>query len=209
CPQYIQSREIEALPGLGSPAEPRQIEHGERLDEAACQLIREADTFFIATAYGDRKDGLQFGADASHRGGRPGFVRVDGHGALIFPDFQGNNHFNTLGNIELNGRAGLMFIDFDNGDLLYLTGRATVVWESEDIEAFAGAMRFVRIEPTQWRRVRHSLPLRFHFDSYAPVLEQLGSWEDVDKHSDTRRVEAPLLTGDDRDNPGVGDQLSA
>ncbi|MFT4769434.1 MAG: ferredoxin-NADP reductase [Glaciecola sp.] len=194
CPQYIQSREIEALPGLASPAEPRQIDQGENLDEAARQLIREADTLFIATAYGDRQDGPQLGADVSHRGGRPGFVRVDDNGALIFPDFTGNNHFNTLGNIELTGRAGLMFIDFDSGDLLYLTGRATIIWESEDIEAFAGAQRFVRIEPTQWRRVSKSLPLRFHFDSYAPLLEQLGSWEDVDKRREELKSEGAWQT---------------
>src|SRR3546814_14766932 len=67
------------------------------------------------------------GADVSHRGGRPGFVRVtedDGRSVLTIPDFSGNQFFNTLGNIAINPRAGLLFVDFATGDLLTLTGRS-------------------------------------------------------------------------------------
>jgi predicted pyridoxine 5'-phosphate oxidase superfamily flavin-nucleotide-binding protein len=52
----------------------------------------------------------------SHRGGRPGFVRIDGDDTLTVPDFNGNRFFNTLGNLAVHPRAGLLFIDFDNGD---------------------------------------------------------------------------------------------
>ncbi|MFT7289105.1 MAG: ferredoxin-NADP reductase [Halieaceae bacterium] len=179
CPQYIQARSVEPRPSLANPAAARPVSSGTSLDDQARALIRGADTFFIGTSHGDGSEGPHTGADASHRGGKPGFVHVDGN-TLSFPDFSGNNHFNTLGNIELNGRAGLMFMDFDSGDLLYLTGRAEIVWDDPTIQDFAGAQRFVRIEVQEWRRVADSLPIRFHFGSYSPSLEALGSWEAVD-----------------------------
>ena len=64
---------------------------------------------------------MTHGVDVSHRGGKPGFVRIDDDKTLTFPDFSGNYHFNTMGNILLNPLAGLLFIDFEQGDLLYLT----------------------------------------------------------------------------------------
>lgn len=55
----------------------------------------------------------------SSRGGKPGFVRIDGDRALISPDFVVNFHSNTIGNLLLNLHAGLLFVDFDPGNLLY------------------------------------------------------------------------------------------
>ena len=65
--------------------------------------------------------GAAYGADISHRGGRPGFVRVDGD-VLTIPDFRGNRYFNTLGNLIAEPRASLLFVDFETGDLLQLQG---------------------------------------------------------------------------------------
>jgi hypothetical protein len=58
--------------------------------------------------------GAAFGADISHRGGLPGFVRVQGD-ELTIPDFRGNRYFNTLGNLIAEPRASLLFIDFEKG----------------------------------------------------------------------------------------------
>ena len=63
--------------------------------------------------------------DVSHRGGNPGFVRIEGN-VLTIPDFAGNLHFNTLGNFLLHPRAGLVFIDFETGDMLQVSGRTAV-----------------------------------------------------------------------------------
>ena len=52
-------------------------------------------------------------------------VRIDDARTLTFPDYTGNAYFNTLGNISRNPRAGLLFIDFSNGDLLFLTGSSS------------------------------------------------------------------------------------
>jgi predicted pyridoxine 5'-phosphate oxidase superfamily flavin-nucleotide-binding protein len=102
----------------------------ERLTPELAKRIREADTLFIATGHrGDGKDST-FGMDASHRGGEPGFVRVEGDRLLVIPDYAGNNHFNTIGNLVMDPRAGLLFVDFESGGLLQLTGRTEIDWDS-------------------------------------------------------------------------------
>lgn len=186
CPAFIQSREVTAdLPTPDSPTRVTQHE-GHILDDVGRSMITEADTFFIASAYGNGRDGAHYGADASHRGGKPGFVRVE-ENTLTFPDFSGNNHFNTLGNIELTGRAGLLFVDFATGELLYLTGDAEILWDDPAIADFEGAQRFVAIHVRQWRRVGGSLPLHFRFIDESPALDGLGSWEAVAKQAVERR----------------------
>jgi uncharacterized protein len=72
----------------------------------------------IATAYQAESAGSASGVDVSHRGGKLGFVRIDDDRTLTIPDFGGNNHFNTFGNLELNPHTGLVFVDFDRGDLM-------------------------------------------------------------------------------------------
>ncbi len=182
CPQYIQTREMEILPGIANPQQEKDTESGDRLDEKAKSLIKLSDTFFIATAYRDNqartgKDNPAFGADVSHRGGKPGFVRIEDDQTLIFPDFTGNFIFNTLGNILVNPKAGLLFIDFETRDLLYLTGHAEIIWEGDEVNNFLAAERFIRFYVKAWRRVSESLPIKFQFGEYSPILKNTGSWE--------------------------------
>jgi predicted pyridoxine 5'-phosphate oxidase superfamily flavin-nucleotide-binding protein len=108
-------------------------------------VIRSADTFFIASA----SDGV----DVSHRGGPPGFVHVDGD-TLTWPDYSGNNMFNTLGNLVRAPRAGLVFPDFTTGGLRSLTGTTTIVWEPERMIRFRidAALHLPRRLPARWTR---------------------------------------------------------
>lgn len=181
CPQYIQARQpgwIEA-----SSASPEAL--GNTLSEAAGALIRRSDTLFIATASAQARgnDGAN-GVDVSHRGGRPGFVRVDVDEAtsrttLTLPDFRGNFMFNTLGNIVANPRAGMVFFDPANGDVLQLTGSAQIVWDGPEVESFEGAQRLLRvhIDDARWRP--GALPLRWSEAQLAPQLAATGTWEEV------------------------------
>ena len=173
CPQYIQTREGRIA--QDSQRAPK-IERSDRFDARTGELITQADTLFIATAYADDHGAPSRGADVSHRGGRPGFVRVEDDRTLVFPDFSGNNHFNTVGNLLLNPKAGLLFVDFATGELVYLTGAAELVWEGEEVQAFAGAERLIRVRASEVIRVTGGLPLRFQFGDYSPTLEQTGSW---------------------------------
>ncbi len=138
CPRYIQLREPRLeLPG----SEPRAPVPASRLQGEAAELVRRADTLFIASQALQGQAGG--GADASHRGGRPGFVQVDATGQrLAWADFPGNRYFNTLGNLLLEPRAGLVFPDFETGDLVHVAGRAEVLGP-EHAAALGGAERGV------------------------------------------------------------------
>ena len=172
CPQYIQLRQHLLPASQQLPAvEAEQLDH---LDEPARQMIAGADTFFVAS-YVTLEDG-QLAVDVSHRGGQAGFVRVEGN-RLSIPDFAGNLHFNTLGNLLLNPQAGLLFIDFATGDLLQLSGRTELTLEGEEIRAFQGAERLWHVEVEQVVRRRGALALRWDFQSYSPNSLMTGSWE--------------------------------
>jgi ferredoxin-NADP reductase len=99
--------------------------------------------------------------DASHRGGQPGFVRVEGERHLVFPDYAGNSHYNTIGNLVMDPRAGLLFVDFERGGLLQLTGRVRIDWDSAELERFPGARRLVHFELDEAVELEQALPLRW------------------------------------------------
>jgi len=177
CPKYIQAREPVYVEQALSAAGP-VVHESAQLDDAARRIISQADTLFIATAYaGDRAQaGRAGGVDVSHRGGKPGFVRVEADGTLTVPDFVGNYFFNTLGNLVVNPRAGLLFVDFDNGDLLYVAVTADIIWDGPEVDSFAGAQRLMRFKVESMRLVESSLPLRWGESELSPVLEATGAW---------------------------------
>ena len=180
CPQYIQQRVVAASrvePGEGvSTPVPTPVESFDHLDEAAQAAIERADTFFVASRSRAGR-GSAYGADISHRGGLPGFVRVDGD-VLTIPDFRGNRYFNTLGNLTAEPRASLVLVDFETGDLLQLQGFAEVDWKATATEQIAGAERLWRFRVARgWRRKAGS-PLRWSFVEYARTTLQTGLWRD-------------------------------
>ncbi|TXL73483.1 flavin-nucleotide-binding protein [Vineibacter terrae] len=173
CPQYIQTRTSDLTADIDHPDTARPLSQFDSLDCATRDLIATADTLFIASSF---HDGTAGSIDVSHRGGKPGFVRVDDERTLVVPDFAGNSYFNTYGNLLINPRAGLLFVDFDDGDLVYLTGTTEIVWEGEEVRRFTGAQRLLRFRLTEGRRVAGALPLRWTFGDYSPVLARTGSW---------------------------------
>jgi uncharacterized protein len=174
CPQYIQARMFEFVEPASIAA--KGIEPIGTFSTAERAMIAAADTFFIATAYQAASAGVASGVDVSHRGGKPGFVRIDADRTLTIPDFSGNLHFNTFGNLALNPLAGLLFIDFAQGDLLYLTGHAEVIWDGPEIGAYAGAERLLRFHLDRGYRVTGSLPLRGSEPIFSPHLDHTGHW---------------------------------
>lgn len=180
CPQYIQTRDMTFVREPAVPADVG-IESFTELDESAAHLIRGADTLFVAS-YNDRDDVRDTGGvDANHRGGRPGFVKVEGN-TLTIPDYVGNFAFNTLGNFLLNPKAGLLFIDFDSGDLLQLTGTVELLWDKTDeIEAFRGAERAWRFHLHHGRRLKNASPLRWTYGQESPNSRLTGDWDEAAK----------------------------
>ncbi|MCZ6641229.1 MAG: pyridoxamine 5'-phosphate oxidase family protein [Gammaproteobacteria bacterium] len=188
CPKYIQARSVEFGSVLDSLGEERVVHQMDRLDERSREIIAQADHFFIATNYSADDEDIAQGTDASHRGGKPGFVRIDDDTTLTFPDFTGNYHFNTLGNIQQNPVAGLLFIDFVTRDLLYVACAAEVLWEGDELTAFTGAEQLVRFTVKQVRLVENALPLSFSLIDYSPFIEQTGSWEAVAERQAAREI---------------------
>lgn len=174
CPQYIQSRAVSSAPSQPGNAEPLAA-----LDGEARSVISLADTFFVASR-SRPESGAAGGADISHRGGRPGFILVEGD-TLTIPDFRGNRYFNTLGNLLGEPRGSLLFIDFERGDLLQLQGMAEIDWSDKATGLIEGAQRLWRFHVVRgWRR-RAASPLRWAFVGYAPTTERTGVWNEKDR----------------------------
>jgi predicted pyridoxine 5'-phosphate oxidase superfamily flavin-nucleotide-binding protein len=122
CPKYIQRRHLRVSdePPQANP----EIVSGDVLDPERQALISRADTMFVASRHPTR------GADASHRGGEPGFLEIRDECSIRVPEYAGNGLYNTLGNLIVSSQAGLAVVDFDAGRVLQLSGFATVVLEA-------------------------------------------------------------------------------
>ncbi|WP_239002906.1 FAD-binding oxidoreductase [Rhodovastum atsumiense] len=175
CPRYIQLRDV-SFARDPAAAFTGTVEDMPAPDAAARAMIEAADTFFVAS-YADRGDRRQ--VDVSHRGGKAGFVRVAEDGTLTIPDFDGNLFFATLGNIWLNGKAGLVFVDFGTGDVLQMTGDAEVILESPEIAAFQGAERLWTFRAHRVVRRQGALALRWAFreDGWSSASLMTGDWQ--------------------------------
>jgi predicted pyridoxine 5'-phosphate oxidase superfamily flavin-nucleotide-binding protein len=151
CPKYIHAREPRAYPERApQPA----VREERRLSDDARALIASSDTLFIATASAERLAPNELvteggaGVDVSHRGGRVGFVEIvrgEKGDELRIPDYAGNSMFNTLGNLLVWPRAGLLFLDFTEGHVLELAATASLRSDDAELERFPGALRLLTL----------------------------------------------------------------
>lgn len=185
CPQYIQLREYTRVDEPSGGRRDSTV-----LDADTIAMIEQADTFFVAS-YVEHENG-QRSVDVSHRGGRPGFVRVEGN-RLTIPDYAGNLHFNTLGNLLVNPVAGLLFVDFITGNVLQLCGRADVILDSPLITAFEGAERIWTLEVQQVVVRPAAISLRWAFHEYAPTSLMTGTWAEAEQRLQQRERQRQWL----------------
>ncbi len=172
CPKYIQARN--ERPQLCSKPVPK-CRMASYLGDNEVSFIAEADTFFIASRSAQlAQDDSSQGLDVSHRGGRPGFVRVNSKNELCFPDYSGNLLFNTLCNLEVDARAGLLFIDFQSGRMLHIIGRAKICWDVPETMRSAGVERLIFFDIERLVNRDHAFPHSFDFISYSPHLGAEG-----------------------------------
>jgi len=174
CPKYIQRRSLSLDQQLSSqPLGP--VISGSQLSAKQHALINRADSLFVASASPiETESGLAntelsaHGADASYRGGFPGFIEVKGQ-TLRIPDYKGNSMFNTLGNIEIYPRAGIAIIDFENHQILHLSGTAKVLWNQHDPTGqSAGTKRFWELDVTHWQETPIPHSVNWQFFDYSP-----------------------------------------
>jgi hypothetical protein len=105
--------------------------------------IEGAPFFFLATSSPDGR------CDCSFKGGGPGLIRILDEKCFVFPDFDGNGAFMSLGNILLNPHVGCLFIDFNDGGRLRVNGRAEIL-EAVLLALFPGSARVVRVDIDRW-----------------------------------------------------------
>jgi hypothetical protein len=161
CPKYIQRREL-TTDGHATitDAPPRD---GDVLDTERRSFVERVDTLFVASRHPTR------GVDVSHRGGARGFVRVIDERTLRLPDYAGNGMFQTLGNFEVEPRAGVVMVDFERGRFLSLTGAVTVSYGAEDPEhPTGGTGRYWKLGVDEWRDFAMPAGFGFRFVDSSP-----------------------------------------
>lgn len=117
-----------------------QVTLHETFNPGDVEFIESSEMFFLATADADGWP------DVSYKGGLPGFVRVTDHNELAFPVYDGNGMFKSMGNILVNPRVGLLFIDFEGQNRMRVQGTATVTSEDPLMTEFPGAQLIVRVK---------------------------------------------------------------
>ncbi len=182
CPQYIQKRvasDVGEIGDVDGRAQARVVatatSHAAALAPDDRAVIERADTFFVASGVLPRHGADAARVDVSHRGGRPGFVKVDDDW-LTIPDFSGNRHFNTLGNLLLNPQAGLLFVDFERGDLLHVGGDVQLVLDGPVLAQFEGAERMWRVHVRAVVRRPAAIAGRWAFVEASPRIAATGTW---------------------------------
>jgi uncharacterized protein len=163
CPKYIQKRVVSLSDNFMETTP--TIFHGKQLGNSEKDWISEADTFFVGSQSEEGK------LDVNHRGGKSGFVAVLDNFTLKIPDYRGNSMFNTFGNIFQNPNVGLLFIDFENGHTLQLTGKAELLFDqiSEiDLQKTGGTGRFWFFKTEKWVRTENHHKVDWEFLDYSP-----------------------------------------
>ncbi|MCF2949399.1 pyridoxamine 5'-phosphate oxidase family protein [Paraglaciecola aquimarina] len=177
CPKYITPRVIADWPASNQATHNKEthsqalhnqdVQKTEAFNNKMLDLLKRADSFFVASYYQNslaKNQHVSEGADVSYRGGEPGFIEIINNKQIIIPDYVGNNFFNTLGNIEKSGKAGLLFINFDNGDTLSMSGKAKILWDLEPTKQISKsnkAQRYWQFTLEQAYLKPHHLPLKF------------------------------------------------
>ncbi|KAL8715928.1 MAG: hypothetical protein Q9220_000595 [cf. Caloplaca sp. 1 TL-2023] len=153
CPKYLNKKNLTLTlpkPSIASTALP--------LPQEAVQLLAKADLFFISSSYGKSSMGTNY------RGGPPGFVRImhnnDSGTTLVYPEYSGNRFYQTLGNLRVTPSAGLVIPDFENGDVLYLTGTTEIIIGTEAANVLPRSNLAVKVHILEARYVRNSLSFR-------------------------------------------------
>ena len=161
CPKYITRRQLKTVSTELTESLPATT--GATLGPDQQGTLTRADVLFVATAHSTR------GADASHRGGAPGFIEVLDDRTLRIPDYSGNSMFNTLGNLRVNARAGIIVPDFERGRTLQLTGTAETLWNQDDpADRTGGTHRFLAFRITHWLELPLPPGVKTEFLDYSP-----------------------------------------
>ncbi|KAH0559164.1 hypothetical protein GP486_004302 [Trichoglossum hirsutum] len=162
CPKYLNSKKIyPALP------DPKLVSDSLPLPQKALDLVAKADLFFISSS-NHLSD-----MDTNHRGGPPGFVRsitnsLEDGTVFVYPEYSGNQLYQTLGNLQTTPRAGIVFPDFDTGDVLYVTGTTEILMGKNADKLLPRSNLAVKVTVTAARFVEKGLAFRGELGERSP-----------------------------------------
>ena len=162
CPKHIQKERI-ALPEESKALVP-SFTKGNDLGSSEKDWIIKSHTFFVTT---QSKKGA---VESAHRGGNPGFIEIMDDGRLRIPDYFGNSIYSTLGNIYNNPKAALLFIDYDNGETLQLSGSAVIQFDQNseiDLLKSGETGRFWTFETKHWIRTANHHKVNSEFVDFS------------------------------------------
>lgn len=190
CPKYLNRKDIQP-----SALSPKLISDSAALSSEATKLIAKADLFFMSSSNGHSD------MDTNHRGGHAGFVRVrqtsDSQHQILWPEYSGNRLYQTLGNLEVTPLAGLVFPDFDTGDVLYLTGQTRTLVGREANALLPRSNLAVELTVTRSLFVQQGLSFRgtpLEHSPYNPKVRPLATENRIDiDASNTAANSAKLL----------------
>jgi predicted pyridoxine 5'-phosphate oxidase superfamily flavin-nucleotide-binding protein len=162
CPKYIQRRVI-ALPEHFT-VQDAVISKGTDFPATFQKMICKADTVFVGSKAADGR------MDASHRGGNPGFIEILDDKTIKIPEYPGNSMFNTMGNFVQNPFAGLLFVDFEKGETLQLTGSVEMKFNQtgEDLVKTNGTGRHWVFKMDEWIYTEKHHDVQWEFLDYSP-----------------------------------------
>lgn len=172
CPKYMNRKEIRAH--VPNP-EMVVVKQGSRLPDEAVRLINKADMMFLSSTNGRTMD-------TNHRGGPAGFIRVlsneDGEIVLVYPEYSGNQLYQSLGNLQVNPRVGIVVPDYETSDVLYLTGETQLLVGTAAATVMPHCKVAVKIVVKEARFVKDGLPFRgdsLEQSPYNPPVRRLAS----------------------------------
>ncbi|KAI8845295.1 hypothetical protein BJ741DRAFT_587537 [Chytriomyces cf. hyalinus JEL632] len=177
CPKYITLRDLEHC-----RRQPETIVNAWHDDKgasiASClDTIAQASSIFLATKHVDKK-AERSDVGLNHRGGAPGFVRVyadeAGQWHLVIPDYSGNRFYQSLGNIQTDGQAGVLFPNFQTGDMCHVTGKAVNLFDEEAAALMPGMSLITKVEITGVVFIKGGLNLaQTSPDTFSPYNPQV------------------------------------
>ncbi len=157
------------------------------IDDTAKAFIESQEMFFLSTIDHMGRPTV------SYKGGAKGFVRVVDQTTLMFPSYDGNGMYLSMGNISGNAEIGMLFIDFEKPFRLRAQGRAELIVGGEDVKAFKEAEMVVKVSIHEvWMncpRYVHRFK-KIETSRYAPGVEDetpFCEWKRIDAMQDVVR----------------------
>lgn len=162
CPKYITARTVPEPTAAARGAAAHVVNTRDALTPGQAAILGAADMLFLATMGPDGR------ADASHRGGAPGFLAVADASHLVIPDYAGNQMFNSLGNLLVDPRIALVVPALERGALIQISGRATISDDPGARAPYPGAERVLEVAVEVVAEIPGALPAGWTLLGYSP-----------------------------------------